>query len=135
MKATQPASAIISLPGVEITAREVAERMVADGEQSWKLWLFELVDGFRRNPDLHLVKAAPEAALTPRSRCLLAATIESLCAEHGLQPPGWCGKIGALPMPWFVSETENLKATALVESPARFRSRNIFVLNNFLARA
>jgi hypothetical protein len=29
---------------------------------------------------------------------------------------------------------ESLKATALVESPAPFRKRNIFVLGNFLSR-
>ncbi|NCO37375.1 MAG: hypothetical protein COZ06_23865 [Armatimonadetes bacterium CG_4_10_14_3_um_filter_66_18] len=40
-----------------------------------------------------------------------------------------------LPEPWFVSGIENLKATALVESPTHFRKRRIFVLGNFLERA
>jgi hypothetical protein len=34
-----------------------------------------------------------------------------------------------------VSGVENLKAMALVESPAWFRRRNVFVLGNFLNRA
>lgn len=40
-----------------------------------------------------------------------------------------------LPEPWFVAGVENLKATALVESPLPFRRNNIFVLGNFLSRA
>jgi hypothetical protein len=40
-----------------------------------------------------------------------------------------------LPAPWFVAGVENLKASALVESPVQFRRNNVFVLGNFLARA
>jgi hypothetical protein len=40
-----------------------------------------------------------------------------------------------LPRPWFVAGVENLKATALVESPLPFRRNNVFVLGNFLSRA
>jgi hypothetical protein len=40
-----------------------------------------------------------------------------------------------LPDPWFVAGIENLKASALVESPVQFRRNNIFVLGNFLSRA
>jgi hypothetical protein len=43
--------------------------------------------------------------------------------------------VEALDSPWFVAGIENLKASALVESPVRFRKRNIFVLANFLERA
>ena len=48
--------------------------------------------------------------------------------------PPWTGGVGPLERPWFVSGYENLKASALVESPARFRSRNVFVLAGFLDR-
>ena len=69
------------------------------------------------------------------SAALLASTVEMLCAERRMPVPWWCGGAGILPAPWFVSGVENLKALALVESPAHFRKRNIFVLANFLARA
>jgi hypothetical protein len=36
---------------------------------------------------------------------------------------------------WFVSETNSLKASALLESPLAFRASNIFVHANFLVRA
>ena len=43
-------------------------------------------------------------------------------------------KLYGLDKPWFVSGFENLKSTALIESPLNFRKRNIFVLGNFLTR-
>jgi hypothetical protein len=111
-----------------------AAHILADGENSWKGWLFELVDDFRRQPSVALIAEPPPAALPARLRCLLAATVESLCSEQGWVPPAWCAAIAALPAPWFVAEVENLKASALVESPAFFRQRNVFVLENFLVR-
>ena len=59
---------------------------------------------------------------------------ETLAAECGAGPPDWTNGVGPLDRPWFVSSYENLKASALVESPVPFRSRNVFVLANFLDR-
>ena len=113
----------------------ISRRISAEGEASWKLWLFEFVDAFRRSPSRELVSHPPAAETSDRIRCLLASTVEALCAERRLPAPWWCGGAGILPAPWFVAGVENLKALALVESPAHFRRRNIFVLANFLARA
>ena len=107
--------------------------MNAATEQDWRLWLFELVDDYRRNRDDRLL-AAPRPELSPRLRSLLAAVVETLASETGATVPDWCRQVGPLPEPWFVAEIENLKASALVESPLPFRRRNIFVLENFLAR-
>jgi hypothetical protein len=49
--------------------------------------------------------------------------------------PNWIWNIPSCKEPWFVSGYENLKAISLVESPAFFRRRKIFVLENFLYRA
>ena len=113
----------------------ISRRISADGDASWKLWLFEFVDAFRRSPCEELVADPPAAETSDRIRCLLASTVEALCAERRRPAPWWCAGAGILPAPWFVAGVENLKALALVESPARFRRRNIFVLANFLARA
>lgn len=113
----------------------VSRRITADGEPSWKLWLFEFVDAFRRSPQEALIRVPPPAETNDRIRALLACTVETLCDECGVVCPWWCGGVGVLPEPWFVSGIERLKAIALVESPGRFRKRNIFVLANFLARA
>ena len=65
----------------------------------------------------------------------MAATVLELSKELKLRAPLWAKKARPLQTPWFVSGIENLKATALLESPLSFRSKNVFVLNNFLDRA
>jgi hypothetical protein len=65
---------------------------------------------------------------------LVAATVESLCDELGLDTPEWLEQIPESKEPWFVSGIERLKAIAIVQSPLRFRMRKIFVLENFLSR-
>jgi hypothetical protein len=113
----------------------VACHILDDGEESWKGWLFEFVDDFRKEASRAMLADAPPTVLTDRLRCLLASTVEALCVEQGWQPPVWCAAVGPLATPWFVSGVENLKASALVESPLAFRKRNLFVLGNFLDRA
>lgn len=115
--------------------RSASVRVLADGFDSWTIHLFDSVDAFRRGPDPCLIRAAPVDELHPRLRALIASTVEAVCAEFSCPLPGWCRGVGALENPWFVAGVENLKASALVESPVRFRKRNIFVLANFLERA
>jgi transcriptional regulator with XRE-family HTH domain len=113
----------------------ISRKINANGEASWKLWLFEFVDTFRRLPRKELVSTPPSPETSTRIRALLASTVEALCADCNMPCPWWCGGVTFLPEPWFVAGIENLKTAALVESPAYFRKRNIFVLANFLARA
>lgn len=115
--------------------RSTSEHVAEDGEDSWKLWLFEFVDAFRASPSRALVEAPPALEITPRLRALFASTAETLCCEADIRAPWWCDGIPNLPDPWFVSGMESLKAIALAESPAQYRKRNIFVLANFLERA
>lgn len=117
------------------TAAETVEGIARDGDDSWKLWLFEFVDAFRRSSDPASVARAPDQGVAPRTLALTASTVESLCAEKNLPPPWWCAGVQPLEKPWFVAGAESLKAAALAESPAAFRSRNVFVLANFLSRA
>jgi len=114
---------------------DVSMRMLLDGLESWKLHLFDFVDAFRTSHDARLVRDPPVHGLEARLAALCASTVEALCAEHESMAPPWCAGVPALPCPWFVAGIENLKASALVESPAWFRKRNIFVLGNFLSRA
>lgn len=108
------------------------------GENSWKTWLFNFVDAFRSAPDPQkaqvLIQEPPTGKTPPGIKALLASTVETLCLERGLAAPPWTEGIPPLDGPWFVSEVENLKPMALVESPVYFRRRNIFVLENFLER-
>ncbi|MBI5883415.1 MAG: helix-turn-helix domain-containing protein [Elusimicrobia bacterium] len=112
-----------------------SERILTEGGDSWKTCLFDFVDAFRRAKDRALIEAPPAEETPPRAKALLASTTEALCSEEGLAVPSWCAAVESLSEPWFVSGVDNLKASALAESPAHFRKRGIFVLGNFLQRA
>ncbi len=116
------------------SVEDISMRMHLDGFDSWKIHLFNLVDRFRAEPDRDLIRHPPVGELDSRLQALIASTVEMICAEVGQRAPDWCRGIPWLDTPWFVSGMENLKAIALVESPAFFRKRNIYVLGNFLNR-
>lgn len=112
----------------------ISDRLLLEGEKFWPYLLFEFVDAFRRHKDSKYVECAPVHGLSPKIAALMASTVEALCVELHVPIPLWCAAVPALQAPWFVSGVENLKATALVESPVWFRRRNIFVFENFLNR-
>jgi hypothetical protein len=107
--------------------------MMADPDH-WLVHFMNFVDDFRSTQDLRAVEI-PFDRSHERFDALLAATVEELCKELGLQAPSWLEEVPAVKDPWFVSGMENLKAIAFVESPLPFRLRRIFVLENFLSRA
>lgn len=113
----------------------ISRKILQEGDYSWKTHLFNFVDAFRRSRNEQLISNPPHPDLSAPMAALIAATVETLCDELRIQSPLWCIAIPALPDPWFVSGIENLKATAILESPIHFKGRNIFVLASFLERA
>jgi hypothetical protein len=66
----------------------------------------------------------------------LAAVAESLAGITGIQTPDWAyAENRKLKRPWFALEFDSLRALLLWESPAEFRSRNLFVSENALSVA
>lgn len=112
--------------------REV-RRQISSDPKNWAVYLMDFVDDFRYYKDRAAI-SEPFELSNDKIDALLASTVEYLCDEIGLEPPEWILRVPACKEPWFVSGMENLKATALVESPLHFRIRKIFVLENFLAR-
>ena len=110
-------------------------RILDDGEQSWRRHLMDSVDAARRSGAVAELETPPARELPARLRALMAGVAETLAEECGAAAPRWTCGVGPLDRPWFVSGYENLKASALVESPTPFRSRNVFVLAGFLDRA
>jgi len=66
----------------------------------------------------------------------LAATAAALSARLGLPRPEWTeAPERYLSRPWFASPGSSLRACLLLESPAPFRERNLFVTANALSVA
>jgi hypothetical protein len=66
----------------------------------------------------------------------LAAVAVALAREIGMPPPPWVwAEERKLRRPWFASKGPAIRALLLLESPAPFRERNLFVSENALARA
>ncbi len=106
----------------------------SDGFDSWKIHLMNMVDEFRKSKDQRLIILPPDNICSTKLTTLIAATVLELCIEEKISQPSWAKKIRPLSRPWFVSGMESLKASALLESPHSFRSKNIFVHDNFLQR-
>ena len=114
------------------TAAETKKRMVSDSRW-WKIPLMEFVDDFRYYKDPAMVGERFELG-DERVDAVLASVIETLCVELGIAIPEWLNTVPACREPYFLAEMDNLKAISLVESPAHFRVRKIFVTENFLHR-
>jgi hypothetical protein len=66
----------------------------------------------------------------------LAAVAVSLAGTLGCPAPAWTGAPERiLREPWFASRGRHMRALLLVESPAAFRERNLFVSSNALSVA
>lgn len=114
------------------TIRETKERMLAMPDH-WQVPFMDFVDDFRRRKDVSVLSKTFELN-NEHWDALLASTVEYLCQEQSIDTPEWVREVPACKDPWFVSGMDSLRAISLVESPAPFRARKIFVLGNFLDR-
>ena len=121
------------------TLAEVATQTGAG--ESFDFVLRNFLDEFQARPDpARLIEEPARLAGVvvdgERHDAFLAATAETLAAMHVLDVPTWVWKEGRkLCRPWFALPWSGLRRILLLESPAAFRSRNLFVSANALARA
>ncbi len=121
------------------TLSEVA-RLAAGGE-SFDRGLANFLDGFYAAPDVAALLPTPEL-LAPKlggpgrvRDAYLAATAEHLAGANGFPIPTWvAADERKLHRPWFASPLAALRAVLILESPAAFRARNIFISDNALTR-
>ena len=104
--------------------------------------LANFLDEFYAAPDAGALAGAP-VLLAPQfgemghvQDAYLAATAEELARRFSLPLPDWTvGENRRLHRPWFATPLAALRAVLLLESPPAFRSGNLFVSENALARA
>jgi hypothetical protein len=121
------------------TLAEVA-RLTLDGG-GFDHGLANFLDEFKAAPSATALSAAP-TLLVPRlgeiggvQDAYLAATAEHLAGISGWPTPAWAlADERKLRRPWFASKLAALRAVLILESPAAFRSRNLFVSENALHR-
>lgn len=122
------------------TLAEVA-RLALDGEP-FDFCLANFLDEFYARPSSTALSPEPPL-LAPAfgdtghvQDAYLAATAEELARSRQFDFPDWtAGESRWLHRPWFASPLGALRAVLLLESPAAFRQRNLFVSENALSRA
>ena len=115
---------------------------VTIGGDSFDRCLANFLDGFYSAPNVAALLPIPPL-LSPHhgemghvQDAYLAATAEDLAQRFSLPLPVWTYSEGRqLHRPWFASSISALRAVLILESPPAFRSRNLFVSENALARA
>lgn len=122
------------------TLAQVAQ--LAAGGDSFDRALANFLDEFYAAPNAKAL-ADPPVLLAPNfahsgsvQDAYLAATAEELARAHQFPVPAWTAADSRkLHQPWFASPLAALRAVLLLESPAAFRSRNLFISENALTRA
>ena len=95
------------------------------------------VDEFRRADHVRRQAIIMEGPQQPgRREGLAAAVVSALCREADMAPPPWVCEIYS-PEPFFAFPARGfaLRLRLMLESPPPFRTRNVFVPENYLARA
>ncbi len=124
------------LPYQALTLQRTAARIRA-GEDPW-LCIREFVDDFYAAAAAEregMLTGYPEPVGERRLDAYLAALAEHLAVRYGLPVPSWVAEPHRfLDQWWFPTSFRSLHAMALVQSPAAFRRRGIFVDETELQR-
>jgi hypothetical protein len=122
------------------TLAEVAQ-LTMNGD-SFDRCLANFLDEFYAAPDAKALADSP-LLLAPNfgeigrvQDAYLAATAEEMARANQFVVPTWTAtETRKLHRPWFASSLAALRTVLLLESPAAFRSRNLFISQNALTRA
>ena len=119
-----------------MTAAECLEAACKAGT-NYQQPINEFVDTFRRSAEKQRAALIrdPLAEKGPMAG-LVAAVVSALCREVGLAAPAWVERTSS-PEAFFAfpARSFEMRVRLMLESPAPFRIRNVFVPENYLSRA
>jgi hypothetical protein len=117
-------------------ATECVERAGAAGPH-YQLAVNEFIDEFRRSAtaERERMVAEPIAAMG-KIEGLVAGVVSALCRETATPAPRWLQTVGS-PEPFFAFPARSyaMRVRLMMESPAPFKIRNVFVPRDYLSRA
>jgi len=116
---------------IPLTLKMTAERIRNEGIKDGWIPIRDFMDDFyqadnqtRRN----MIEEEPDTTGDERFDAYLAALAELFAYTYSLPVPYWCSHpCRFLKQWWFPTSAQTLHAMALVESPAAFRRRGIFI--------
>ena len=119
-----------------MTVRELLEACGNDADH-YQRHVNAFIDAFRRaTPGARDAMIADGPSRSGRFEGLVAAVISALCHDAAMDAPAWVRVTGS-PEPFFVLPADGfaLRLRLMLESPPGFRARNVFVPENYMARA
>ncbi len=110
---------------------------ILNSNHSYQLYVNTFIDDFRRADDMTRRRLVEDPIVTVgRMEGLISAVVSALCREYGIESPRWVEYIYS-PTPFFAFPAGSfaLRVRLMLESPAPFRIRNVFVPENYMNRA